>query len=116
MVLVGLHLGTIPTASIAITTITIATLPPLPPLPPQLSTAIVSYISMTGYFKESYINCYLAVKVVAAFSVCVQLFNNICSFPLSQTAPATDPCRNTKRSDQPDRGAQAALANQTPAC
>ena len=35
--------------------------------------------------------------------------------PLSQTAPATDPCRNTKRSDQPDRGTQAARTNQTPA-
>jgi hypothetical protein len=53
--------------------------------------------------------------------LCVQLFNNIYPFPLSQvvplspTAPAIDPCRNTKRSDQPDRGAQAARANQTPA-
>ena len=53
--------------------------------------------------------------------LCVQLFNNIYPFllsqvvPLSPTAPATDPYRNTKRSDQPDRGAQAACANQTPA-
>ena len=48
-------------------------------------------------------------------------YNNIYPFPLSQvvplsqTDPATDPCRNTKRSDQPDRGAQPARANQTPA-
>ena len=53
--------------------------------------------------------------------MCVQLFNNIYPFPLSQvvplspTAPATDPCQNTKRSDQPDCGAQAAHANQTSA-
>jgi hypothetical protein len=49
------------------------------------------------------------------YMVCVQLFNNIYPFPLSQTAPATDLCQNTKKSDQPDRGIQAARANQTPA-
>ena len=55
------------------------------------------------------------------YQLCVQLYNNIYPFPLSQvvplsqTAPATDPCRNTERSDQPDRGAQPARANQTPA-
>ena len=54
--------------------------------------------------------------------LCVQLFNNLYPFPLSQvvplsqTAPATDPCRNTERSDQPDHGTQTAHANQTPAC
>ena len=48
--------------------------------------------------------------------MCVQLFNNIYPFPLSQTTPTTDPCRNTKRSDQPDHGIQAARANQIPAC
>ena len=35
--------------------------------------------------------------------------------PLSQTDPAINLCRNTKRPDQPDRGAQPARANQTPA-
>ena len=53
--------------------------------------------------------------------LCVQLYNNIYPFPLSQvvplsqTDPATDPYRNTKRSDQPDRGVQPAHTNQTPA-
>ena len=62
------------------------------------------------------------ISPMLILKVCVQLFNNIYPFllsqvvPLSQTAPATDPCRNTKRSDQPDRGAQVAHANQTPAC
>ena len=64
------------------------------------------------------------VEVIEAVFVllpylCVQLYNNIYPFPLSQvvplsqTDPATDPCRNTKRSDQPDCGAQLARANQT---
>jgi hypothetical protein len=53
--------------------------------------------------------------------VYVQLYNNIYPFPLSQvvplspTDPATDPCQNTERSDQPDRSAQPSHANQTPA-
>ena len=47
------------------------------------------------------------------------MYNNIYPFPLSQvaplsqTAPATDPYQNTNNSDQPDRGARAAHANQT---
>jgi hypothetical protein len=54
-------------------------------------------------------------------TMCVQLYNNMYPFPLSQfvplsqTAPVTDPCRNTNKSDQPDRGARTMRANQTPA-
>ena len=64
-------------------------------------------------------SCRVTSSQAIGSRLCVQLFNNIYPFPLSQvvplsqTAPATDPCRNTKRSDQPDRGAQAACANQT---
>ena len=67
------------------------------------------------------------VEVIEAVFVllpylCVQLYNNIYPFPLSQVVPlsqtalVTDPYQNTERSDQPDRGAQPARTNQTPAC
>ena len=64
-----------------------------------------------------YVESLISIGVV----LYVQLFNNIYPFPLSQvvplslTATSTDPCRNTKRSDQPDCGTQAVRANQTPA-
>ena len=67
--------------------------------------------------------CLVACATVRVWlkSVCVQLYNNIYPFPLSQVVPlsqtdlATDPCRNTERSNQPDRGAQPARTNQIPA-
>jgi uncharacterized protein YvpB len=53
--------------------------------------------------------------------MCVQLYNNIYPFPLSQvmplsqTAPAIDLCQNANNSNQLDCSAQTMHANQTPA-
>jgi hypothetical protein len=84
---------------------------------PTSPTAVLLTIGAARkYCSALFIAAVLALLGSTLCRLCVQLYNNIYPFPLSQTDPAIDPCQNIERSDQPDRGAQPARANQTPAC